>query len=69
MIKEEGELYFRFKLFDKQTKITDYTGWDSYYTLIYSWKIWFYMNDFIVKTIDVWKEHPTRETTIDYRGK
>jgi hypothetical protein len=53
---------------DKQTGIYA-KEWFDVYALTYGWRSWSWINDFIVYSVDVWKEKPKRETSIDWRDR
>lgn len=62
------ESSYLYAIIDKKTGIYDLDWFHNY-----SWKseIWRFINDFIIKTVDVWHENPqpSRETAIDYSKK
>lgn len=59
--------FYKIRFYDKQTKLfRDEVLKQNFFT---SSDIFASMNDFIIKDVDVWKEKPTRESTIDYRGR
>ena len=63
-----GILHFRLRFYDKQKKeYFDVPGWfDS--GIFFRSHICEIANDYIIYITKVWDEHPTRDTTINYRG-
>lgn len=65
--KDDGIIRVKIDFYDKQKHIHEYHFF-TYSDIAIGWHLWTAINNFIIETCKVWDEHPTRETTIDYRN-
>ena len=56
------------RIIDKQTGYWDDMRF-SEFQIDWGWKHFEWVNAFIIEGVKVWDEHPTGETTIDWRGR